>query len=148
MRRAIPIALTLALAATGIAGAARAAPRTYTTRQVKSAFHARTGIPLVRFEPASTRDVTSLRTLPHRTARFGDFQLFVFRPAAIARMRKAFTNGVKPDGRHIYWVPDQAGGQIALTLHGGNLALGWFPPNGAHIVDARWQRLQTAMRRL
>jgi hypothetical protein len=46
-------------------------------------------------------------------------------------------------------VPDQAGGWIAVTLHGRNLALGWFPTSyGSKAVDARWERLQAAVARI
>jgi hypothetical protein len=149
VRRAIPIVLTLALATAGIAGASTLSRgRTFTVAQVRAAFRARTGFTLMRFAAASTPDVTSLRTKPHLTARFGEFQLFVFRPGAIDRMRRTFTHGVNADARHIYWVPDQAGGEIAVTLFARNLCVGWFPPGGAHAVDARWQRLQAAVARL
>jgi hypothetical protein len=145
-RRAIPIVLTLALATAGIAGASQ--PRAYTVSQVTHAFRVRNGVSLVRFSAASTDDVTSLRTRPHLTRRFGEFQLFVFRPGAVLRMRRTFTHGVRPDRRRIYWVPDQTGGEIAVTLYGRNLCVGWFPPGGAHVVDARWERLQAAVRKI
>jgi hypothetical protein len=132
----------------GIARAASFRSRIHSVAEVQAAFKADTGLALVRFTAASTADVTSLRTRPHATRRFGDFQLFVFRPGAIERMRHVFTHGIEPDGRHIYWVPDQAGGEIAVTLHARNLCVGWFPPGGAHAVDARWERLQAAVKRL
>jgi hypothetical protein len=146
VRRAIPIALTLALAAAGIAGAF--STPTYSVEQVKKTFRNRNGVALVRFAAASTPEVTSLRTRPHRTARFGEFQLFVFRPSAALKLRRTFTQGVRPDRRRIYWVPDQAGGEIAVTLYGRNLCVGWFPPAGAHFVDARWERLQAAVKKI
>jgi hypothetical protein len=123
--------------------------RTYTVTQVERRFSTVTRLPVVRFADASTPDVTSLRTRPHETDRFGEFQLFVFRPAASRRMTRTFTHGARANAQGIYWVPDQAGGWIAVTLHGRNLALGWFPTQyGAHAVDARWARLQAAVKRI
>jgi hypothetical protein len=123
--------------------------RTYTVEQVRERFSAVTKLPVVRFADASTPDVTSLRTQPHGTERFGEFQLFVFRAAAAKRMTKTFTQGSRPDEQGIYWVLDQLGGWIAVTLHGRNLALGWFPTElGAHQVDARWARLQAAVKKI
>ena len=75
-------------------------------------------------------------------------ELFVFRPGAALKLRRTFTHGVRPDRRRIYWVPDQAGGEIAVTLYGRNLCVGWFPPAGGHFVDARWERLQAAVRKI
>ena len=123
--------------------------RTYTVEEVEKRLSAVTKLPVVRFAAASTPDVTSLRTRPHETGRFGEFQLFVFRPAAARRMRRTFTAGGAPDARGIYWVPDQAGGWIAVTVHGRNLVLGWFPPAyGSKAVDERWERLQAAVAKI
>jgi hypothetical protein len=123
--------------------------RTYTVDQVEQRLGTVTRLPVVRYAEASTPDVTSLRTRPHGTDRFGEFQLFVFRPAAAKRMTRVFTQAVRPDERGIYWVPDQAGGWIAVTLHGRNLALGWFPTSyGSKAVDARWARLQAAVAKI
>ena len=114
-------------------------------REVQTAFRAHTGLRLVKFAAASTPEVTSLRTRPHETARFGEFQLFVLRPAHVPRLRRVFTHGTAPDGRGIHWVPDQAGGWIAVTLYDRNLVVAWFPPYPSHEVDARWSRLQKAV---
>jgi len=49
-------------------------------------------------------EVKSFRTKPHKTARFGDFQVFVLRPDRVSKMRRVFTHGNTPvDG--VYWVP-------------------------------------------
>jgi hypothetical protein len=122
--------------------------RTYDVAHVRASFRAHTGLPLVRFADASTSDVTALRSRPHRTRRFGEFQIFVFRPAAARRLARVFTRGGRPDARGIYWVPDLAGGWIAVTLFPANLCVGWFPPAGARQVDERWQRLQAVARAL
>ena len=127
---------------------ALAGGRVYDVAHVQASFRARTGLPLVRFAAASTPDVTALRSRPHRTRRFGDFQIFVFRPAAAKRMARVFTHGVRPDRRGIHWVPDQAGGWIAVTLFPANLCVGWFPPGGARGVDERWLRLRAVARAL
>ena len=147
MPRTLLLTALACLAWSAVATGAPERSRTWTVPQVKQAFRAKNGVALTTFSAASTRDVTSLRTRPHRTARFGDFQLFVFRPAVTARMRRIFTGGARPDRQRIYWVSDQAGGEIAVTLHARNLAVGWFPPSGAHLVDARWYRLQAAVRK-
>ena len=136
-------AMAVLLALLALAGG-----RTYDVAHVQASFRARTGLPLVRFAAASTRDVTSLRSRPHPTRRFGEFQIFVFRPAAARRMARVFTHGGRPDARGIYWVPDRAGGWIAVTLFPANLCVGWFPPRGARAVDERWRRLHAVVRRL
>jgi hypothetical protein len=122
-----------------------AAGHNFTVGEAQQAFRARTGMPLVRFAAASTRDVTSLRTRPHDSARFGEFQLFVLRAAKVRSLRRVFTHGTAADGRGIHWVPDQAGGWIAVTLHSRNLVLAWFPPSPSHEVDGRWRRLRRAV---
>jgi hypothetical protein len=119
--------------------------RTYTVEQVRSRLARATELPVVRFGDASTPDVTALRTRPHGTERFGEFQIFVFRPAAARQMTRTFTQGRRPNAQGIHWVPDRLGGWIAVTVHGRNLALGWFPPAGARAVDQRWARLQAAV---
>ena len=119
-----------------------AAGHNFTVGEAQQSFRARTGMPLVRFAAASTRDVTSLRTRPHNSARFGEFQLFVLRPGKVRPLRRVFTHGNAADGRGIHWVPDQAGGWIAVTLHSRNLVLAWFPPSPSREVDARWRRLR------
>jgi hypothetical protein len=121
---------------------------TYDVAHVQASFRARTGLPLVRFAAASTSDVTALRSRPHKTRRFGEFQIFVFRPAVAKRMARVFTHGTRPDGRGIHWVPDRAGGWIAVSLFPSNLCVGWFPPAGARLVDERWRRLQAVARAL
>lgn len=135
--------MTRALA--GASLALVAAGHNFSVAEAQQAFRARTGMPLVRFAAASTRDVTSLRTRPHASARFGEFQLFVLRPAKVRSLRRVFTHGTPADGRGIHWVPDQAGGWIAVTLHSRNLVLAWFPPSPSHEADAQWSRLRRAV---
>ncbi|HEX2292139.1 MAG TPA: hypothetical protein VHH55_02430 [Gaiellaceae bacterium] len=122
------------------------AVRSFSVPQAKSAFYAQTGMRLVNFRQASTPDAVSLRTRPYRTSRFGTFQLFVLNPRKIERMRRVFTHGVKPDARGVRWVPDQAGGWIAVTVYRRNLVLAWFPPGGSRGVDATWTRADRAVR--
>jgi hypothetical protein len=122
--------------------------RTFAVPQAQAAFRAKTGLGLVRFREASTAEVTSLRTRPYDTKRFGTFQLFVVRPNRVKRMRRVFTNGVDADARGIYWVPDRTGGWIAVTLFDRNLILAWFPPYRARATDRSWFRLNRAVRSL
>jgi hypothetical protein len=75
------------------------------------------------------------------------FQLFVLNPRKLQRMRRVFTHGVAPDARGIHWVPDQAGGWIAVTVHDRNLVLAWFPTHGSRGVDPSWVRLSRAVLR-
>jgi hypothetical protein len=145
MRSPAIVAIALLLAA--VAGSAEASSlRTFTVPQAKAAFHAETGVRLVDFRAASTPDAKSLRTSPARTARFGIFQLFVLNPRKLQRMRRVFTHGVKPDRRGISWVPDRAGGWIAVTVYDRNLLVAWFPPGGSRGIDASWSRLHSAVR--
>jgi hypothetical protein len=120
-------------------------PKTFTVAEAKAVFHAETGLGLVRFGDASTPDVTSLRTRPHETKRFGEFQLFVVRPGTVERMRRVFTHGVNADPDGVYWVPDGADGWIAVKLFERNLILAWFPPYPTRNLDARFDRLSTAV---
>jgi hypothetical protein len=122
--------------------------RTFSVPQAKTAFLAETGLRLVNFRAASTPEVTSLRTQPYETRRFGTFQLFVLHPGKVNRMRRVFTNGVAPDARGIYWVPDRLGGSIAVTLYDRNLVLAWFPPYRSRSTDGSWTRLTQAVRSL
>jgi hypothetical protein len=122
-----------------------AAGHNFTVAEAQQRFRAETGMPLVRFAAASTPDVTSLRTRPHNSARFGEFQLFVLRPTKVRHLRRVFTHGVAADAEGIHWVPDQAGGWIAVTVHSRNLVLAWFAPSPSHVVDARWRRLRRAI---
>ena len=123
--------------------------QTYTVDEVRARLSRATSLPVVRFADASTPDVTALRTRPHGTERFGEFQIFVFRPAVARVMTRTFTQGRTADARGIHWVPDRLGGWIAVTVHGRNLALGWFPTaHGAKSVDERWTRLQSAVERI
>jgi hypothetical protein len=117
----------------------------FTVREAQHAFHAHTGLPLVRFTAASTRDVTSLRTRPHDTRRFGEFQLFVLKPSRVRHLRRVFTHGTAADARGVHWVPDQTGGWIAVTLFRRNLVLAWFAPSPSRSTDERWMRLQRAV---
>jgi hypothetical protein len=131
-------------------GANRAAPpaKTFTVAKAQTAFKAETGLELVHFRAASTPEVTSLRTKPARTTRFGDFQLFVLHPSSVKRMKRVFTNGVAPNPQGIHWVPDRAGGWIAVTVFERNLVLAWFPRYGSQELDDRWYRLQGAVAEL
>ena len=131
----------------GATDAADPPARTFTVTETQRSFRAATGLRLVRFRAASTPDVTSLRTAPHRTRRFGNFQLFVLRPGSVQRMRRVFTNGVDPDADGVYWVPDRAGGWIAVQLFERNLVLAWFPSFGRD-TDASFRRLSATLHRL
>jgi hypothetical protein len=122
--------------------------RMFSVPQAKTEFRAETGLRLVNFRAASTAEVTSLRTAPYQTPRFGNFQLFVLHPGKVKRMRRVFTNGVAPDSRGIYWVPDRMGGWIAVTLFDRNLVLAWFPPYRSRSTDMSWTRLTQAVRML
>jgi hypothetical protein len=117
----------------------------FTVSEAQRAFRARTGLPLVRFAAASTPEVTSLRTLPHNTRRFGEFQLFVLKPSRVRHLRHVFAHGTPADARGVHWVPDHAGGWIAVTLFRRNLVLAWFAPSPSRSTDERWTRLQRAV---
>jgi hypothetical protein len=123
--------------------AAVVAAHNFTVAEAQQRFRAQTGLPLVRFAAASTPEVTSLRTRPHETRRFGEFQLFVLDPARVPHLRRVFTHGTRADGHGVHWVPDQAGGWIAVTLQRRNLVLAWF--SSSRFVDARWTRLERAV---
>lgn len=150
MRRFPFLALLLGVLAstTGSAGASAPPARTFTVTQAQRAFRTETGLELVRFRAASTPEVASLRTKPYETLQFGNFQLFVLKPDRVKRMRRVFTNGVTPTERGIYWVPDRAGGWIAVTLFDRNLVLAWFPTYPSRRIDARWERLSRRLRAL
>jgi hypothetical protein len=140
------VILRVALIFVLLAGTAQAAPtRDFTVADAKTAFRSATGMRLVNFPAASTPDARSLRTHPYRTARFGTFQLFVLNPTKLARMRRTFTHGVRPDSRGIHWVPDRIGGWIAVTVYRRNLLTAWFPPHGSRDIDASWTRLDRAV---
>jgi hypothetical protein len=115
----------------------------FTVLEAQHAFRDSAGLPLVRFPAASTGEVTSLRTRPHNTQRFGEFQLFVLKPSHVERLRRVFTHGTHADKQGVRWVPDQAGGWIAVTLYRPNLVLAWFAPS--HSTDERWTRLKRAV---
>jgi hypothetical protein len=138
--------VVLALVAGSAVGVVEAGTaRTFSVAEAKSAFRAQTGLRLVNFRAASTTDATSLRTKPYTTSRLGTFQLFVLNPSKVERMRRVFTHGVKQDRRGIHWVPDQAGGWIAVTVYARNLLVAWFPPHGSRGIDASWTRLDRAV---
>ena len=115
----------------------------FTVAEAQRAFRGSAGLQLVRFAAASTPDVTSLRTRPHNTGRFGEFQLFVLRPSRVQHLRRVFTHRAHADQQGVHWVPDQAGGWIAVTLYRRNLVLAWFASSRA--TDERWTRLQHAV---
>jgi hypothetical protein len=129
----------LALVAVGRGG------HDFTVSEAQHAFRSHTGLALVRFTDASTPEVTSLRTRPHNTRRFGEFQLFVLKPSRVEHLRRVFTHGTRPDGHGVHWVSDQAGGWIAVTLYRRNVTLAWFPPSPSHSTDERWTRLEHAV---
>jgi hypothetical protein len=144
MRRLALLAVVLA----SIGGAADASTsRIFSVPDAKSAFRGATGVRLVNYPSASTPDARSLRTSPYRTKRFGTFQLFVLNPRKLERMRRVFTHGVNRDRNGIHWVPDQAGGWIAVTVYHRNLLLAWFPPHGSRGIDASWTRVHRAVLR-
>ena len=138
------LALATLLASGAAVGASRPA-HNFSLQEVQSAFRAHTGMRLVKFAAASTPAVTSLRTRPHQTPRFGEFQLFVLRPSSVLHLRRVFTHGTTADRRGIHWVPDQTGGWIAVTVFKRNLVVAWFPIPSGHDVDSRWERLQHAV---
>ena len=148
MKHVLALATVVATLFGGVATAADPPARTFTVAETQRSFRAATGLGLVRFRAASTADVTSLRTSPYRTRRFGNFQLFVLRPGAVERMRRVFTNGVDPDADGIYWVPDRAGGWIAVQLFQRNLVLAWFPTVRSRNTDASFNRISAAIHRL
>ena len=74
----------------------------FTVSEAQRAFRGSAGLPLVRFPAASTREVTSLRTRPHNTRRFGEFQLFVLKPSRVERLRRVFTHGTHADQRGVH----------------------------------------------
>jgi hypothetical protein len=144
-RRLLAVLGIASVVGSGAAAADLRRGHDFRVREVQAAFRAHTGSRLVRFAAASTPVVTSLRTRPHETRRFGEFQLFVLRPTSVAHLRHVFTQGRTPDRRGIYWVPDQADGWIAVTLFERNLVVAWFPIPSARAIDERWQRLQRAV---
>ena len=137
--------MTKALAAAALVVAFVPRGHDFTVSETQRAFRAYTGLPLVRFAAASTRAVTSLRTRPHNTRRFGEFQLFVLKPSRVQHLRRVFTQGSRPDKRGVHWVPDQAGGWIAVALYRRNLVLAWFAPSPSRLTDERWTRLHQAV---
>jgi hypothetical protein len=139
------LACAVLLTAGSAAGALPPAGHVFSVSEVKAQFRSKAGMRLVTFAAASTPDVTSLRTLPHRTTRFGDFQLFVLHGRKIAMLRRLFTHHTLPDRRGVYWVPDRTGGWIAVNLYDRNLVLAWFPSYPSRDLDARWLRLRRAI---
>jgi hypothetical protein len=140
------IALAVAFISGVLGGGHTPSPpaHTFTSPQLQAAFRAQTGMRLVRFADGSTDEVTSFRTAPHKTARFGDFQVFVLRPDRVAALRRLFTHRSAPY-RGVYWVPDGADGWIAVRLLDRNLVLAWFPPYPSQSLDDRFTRLTDAL---
>jgi hypothetical protein len=141
------IAVAVAFVSGILGGGHTPAPpaHTFTVPQLRAAFQKQTGMRLVPFTDGSTDEVKSFRTAPHKTARFGDFQVFVLRPDRVSKMRRVFTHGNPPvDG--VYWVPDGADGWIAVRLLEKNLVLAWFPPYPSQALDERFDRLTEALR--
>jgi hypothetical protein len=135
--------VTKALAAAALVVALVPRGHDFTVSEAQRAFLSHTGLPLVRFTAASTPEVTSLRTRPHNTRRFGEFQLFVLKPSRVEHLRRVFTHGTRADEHGVHWVPDQAGGWIAVTLYRHNLILAWF--THSRYTDGRWTRLDRAV---
>lgn len=141
-------ALVVCSACLVAAAAAAAAPplgHVFTVPEVKTQFRSHVGMRLVTFAAASTPEVTSLRTQPHATKRFGEFQLLVLHGRDLPRLRRLFTHGTPPDRRGVHWVPDRTGGWIAVSLYERNLVLAWFPAYPSRELDARWARLRRAI---
>jgi hypothetical protein len=132
-----------AIAAAALVAALVPRAHDFTVPEAQRAFRSHTGLPLVRFAAASTAEVTSLRTRPHNTKRFGEFQLFVLKPSRVTHLRGVFTHGTPADQRGVHWVSDQTGGWIAVTLYRRNLILAWFA--NSPYTDGRWTRLEHAV---
>lgn len=120
----------------------------YSVPEVTGAFREQTGVRLVRVESASWREVTTLAAPGGATARLGRFELYVLRPASARATIAALLRGADRDRRGFYWAPDQQAGVTALIVMRPNLIANWFPPGGRRVVDARWRRLQAAVRAL
>jgi hypothetical protein len=114
----------------------------FTVREAKARFRSHTGMRLVTFTGASTSEVTVLRTQPHSSTRFGDFQLLLLHGRNLPRLRRLFTHGTPPDPHGVHWAPDRTGGWIAVTLFDSNLVVAWFPSYPSRDLDGRWRRLQ------
>jgi hypothetical protein len=143
--RTVAVLVVVSFAFGAAAAAAPPQGHVFTVPEVKAQFRSHVGMRLVTFAAASTAWVTSLRTRPHATRRFGDFQLFVIRGRNLPGRRRVFTHGVAPDGRGVYWVSDRTGGWIAVTLYARNLVVAWFPTYPSRDLDERWTRLQQAI---
>lgn len=143
--RTFAAVIVCALACGEAAAAGPPAGHVFTVPEVKAQFRSHAGMRLATFAAASTSWVTALRTRPHATQRFGDFQLFVIHGRNLAGRRRVFTQGRAPDGRGVYWIPDRTGGWIAVTLYASNLVLAWFPEYPSRALDARWLRLRRAV---
>lgn len=117
----------------------------FSVPEVKAQFRSHVGMRLLTFTAASTSEVISLRTRPHATHRFGDFQLFVLQGRDVRRLQRLFTHGTAPDRRGVRWVPDRTGGWIAVTLFDRNLVAAWFPSYPSRDLDSRWRRLHRAV---
>jgi hypothetical protein len=142
---AVALAGAACLAIGAPAAAAPPAAHVFTVSEVKEQFRSHAGLELVTFAAASTPEVTSLRTRPHETRRFGEFQLLVLHGRDLPRLRRLFTHGAPPDRRGVHWLPDRTGGWIAVTLYSRNLVLAWFPEYPSRDLDARWLRLRRAV---
>jgi hypothetical protein len=121
---------------------------TYTAPQVQRSFRAQTGVRLVNLASVTNADLTAFETKPRVTARFGQFELYVVRPAKVRSFARALLGKTRPDAHGIYWEPDQNTGVTAITRYGSNVFANWFPPGGHHRLNATWRRLDTVLRRL
>jgi len=121
---------------------------TYTAPQVQRSFRAQTGVHLVNLASVTNAEVTAFETRPRVTARFGQFELYVVRPAKVRAFAAALLGKTRPDQRGIYWKPDQNTGVTAITRYGSNVFANWFPPGGKHRLNASWTRLDRVLRRL
>ena len=148
MRAAVTLlacSVCLSVGAPAPASTSPPALRVFSVPEVKAQFRSHVGMRLVTFAAASTSEVTSLRTQPHSTRRFGEFQLLVLHGRELPRLRRLFTHGTPPDRQGVHWVPDRTGGWIAVTLFARNLVVAWFPSYPSRELDLRWRRLQRAV---
>jgi hypothetical protein len=147
--RMVAIVAALALAPSALA----LAPHVYTAVSVQRSFHTQTGMRLVKLPAESTSALTTLSTKAERTDRFGGFDLYVLRPATATRTKKQLLGAAGKNRQGIYWIfagggDEGSGGWAAVTLFGKNLVCKWTSEAGSKRVNARWLRLQRALRKV
>ena len=145
--RVIAIAVALALAPSALA----VGQHVYTVPSVQRSFHKQTGLRLVKLPAESTRALTTLSTKAERTSNFGGFDLYVLSPATAKRTKQQLLGAAGKNSRGIYWIfaggsDEGSGGWAAVTLFGKNLVCKWTSDAGSKRVNARWLRLQRALR--